>query len=1120
MSSVPNPFKPAAPKVAKPAATTAPVAKEDNMRELMKKQILKDLEVTTDSIDKVIISNEELMKSIEEEIFNMTGKSSKEKSYRELNKKISARIKGSLKAAVRQALRSGVISVKDLVALGDKEFDDKLKSEVTIEVKKASNKPPKLPPNLVMIQTSIDLASSTENFADYYDKMKENQEGEIAKAAEGTEAGNSEVDQTASNDKTKPVYSEHLNDTTKHCTFKGLSLGGEANNDTTSEEINNKENEGAIPEQQPIINEAEPPKKDEDNLISKKSAPVAAKQPAKMTAIKPAPKETTKQPPTLTQPPKQQDSVQPTQDHILDQQKQDYDKSESQQATNFNNPSVNIKSNLLGSGKKKFGFSPPNNPVSIISRNNKIKHEPDDRANQTLDMELLSNKRDSNLNQSTMSSVNDNINSQSNQKSRALLQLQKLIQNNPIKQVSSTENEVQASKLSNPKVVPSKDVSQKLEIPDQHLPTSINQRDYSNFDVNKSLIMTESQENDNCNQPKSIMFASIQSNLQEKQSFKQENPEDTNSNVEARTKRIADQQQDFIIPNELQTELENLKESRVKLELELESEKRSSIIYKDEINRLREEIQKLKTSQSEVNYESFKIEKSQLDFKLHEYQQENQQLKKQLTSYNASLEFFKVKIEQMNDQLKSSQVLTSSQIPEFKERNIDNIFSIGSSIITNINKPVIKIMPNPLKSHQSAFIQTQQIPKSVINETNHKDFNPKHTESKINYGVSEDHTYDNKDIYSNRNDSDLPRPMKMPPKIALPHSLATSSPKMKIKDNKPKHTPFGNSNAASIFDDTNICSSMQPQQEPIKSHSEKGLNIVEPSSNENENIDNFTNFTNGNPNIVEEVGSENYLNMNGNTYDEAKDNQAIATDNIVSQDHPLLENDQYNAVNSKGSVNADIAKDFNNFSDDPREQQHTIATNNMTNSGISGYKQYNSVDNNMYINADSGATTAFFTSKQDNSESHNHLMENSHNAPVKINKTTEIKIQQKQQFSSNMFGEGIDPFEELLGSLEQQQPKDVKKQAPKAMVSRPGTNSSKPTFGSSNNLPKNQHVNLKSEADSFFETKPATNPTAVIPQHTLPKPIQPVSRQAPKNDVNVGKLNMFDSGDMDHEGKF
>ena len=66
MSGISNPFNKTSNTK---TATKINTVKEDNMREGTKKQLLKELDNTTDSIDKTITTNEELVKQIEDSIF-------------------------------------------------------------------------------------------------------------------------------------------------------------------------------------------------------------------------------------------------------------------------------------------------------------------------------------------------------------------------------------------------------------------------------------------------------------------------------------------------------------------------------------------------------------------------------------------------------------------------------------------------------------------------------------------------------------------------------------------------------------------------------------------------------------------------------------------------------------------------------------------------------------------------------------------------------------------------------------------------------------------------------------------------------------------------------------------
>ena len=111
------------------------------------------------------------------------------------------------------------------------------------------------------------------------------------------------------------------------------------------------------------------------------------------------------------------------------------------------------------------------------------------------------------------------------------------------------------------------------------------------------------------------------------------------------------------------------------------------------------------------------------------------------------------------------------------------------------------------------------------------------------------------------------------------------------------------------------------------------------------------NFTNGNPNIIEEVGADNYLNMNGNTYDEMKDAR-YESDNL--QDHQYYD-DMINLPRANNQ-NTIITQAF-----DPIEAE--IQTFNIKpNTGDNFNFNNNIVRNNLDDNnkAESGATNNIF----------------------------------------------------------------------------------------------------------------------------------------------------------------
>lgn len=109
-------------------------------------------------------------------------------------------------------------------------------------------------------------------------------------------------------------------------------------------------------------------------------------------------------------------------------------------------------------------------------------------------------------------------------------------------------------------------------------------------------------------------------------------------------------------------------------------------------------------------------------------------------------------------------------------------------------------------------------------------------------------------------------------------------------------------------------------------------------------------LTNGNPNIIEEVGSDNYINMNGNIYDELKD--------LKFEDENLCDNQYYdNTINMPRQVNNNkynqlfetVDSDIQTSSKKPNTGDNFNYSNNENFRGTS--------DND---NAESGATNNIF----------------------------------------------------------------------------------------------------------------------------------------------------------------
>jgi len=136
------------------------------MREQIKKQLLDSLEPSNDNnVKELKFKSDELSVSLENSIFEITGKNSKDKFYREKTKKIITRLKGTRNQNIRIILKMGIITVDQLCKLNDKQIDDdsyfnKIASENNIGVKTSEiNVKGKLPKINIPIQ-SIDLIKS------------------------------------------------------------------------------------------------------------------------------------------------------------------------------------------------------------------------------------------------------------------------------------------------------------------------------------------------------------------------------------------------------------------------------------------------------------------------------------------------------------------------------------------------------------------------------------------------------------------------------------------------------------------------------------------------------------------------------------------------------------------------------------------------------------------------------------------------------------------------------------------------------------------------------------------------------------------------------------------------
>jgi hypothetical protein len=98
--------------------------KTDTARENVKKQLQEAFDSANENIENAKYTNESLVAEIENLIFELTGKNSKDKAYREKAKKILARLKGNRNGIVRSVLKKGILSATEFCRLSDKQLDD------------------------------------------------------------------------------------------------------------------------------------------------------------------------------------------------------------------------------------------------------------------------------------------------------------------------------------------------------------------------------------------------------------------------------------------------------------------------------------------------------------------------------------------------------------------------------------------------------------------------------------------------------------------------------------------------------------------------------------------------------------------------------------------------------------------------------------------------------------------------------------------------------------------------------------------------------------------------------------------------------------------------------------
>jgi hypothetical protein len=158
--------------------------KIDTARENVKKQLTEAFDIVSDNVEEEKLTVEQVVSELENLIFELSGKNSKDKAYREKAKKIITRVKGSRNSFIRIILRKNQIPLSELCKLPDKQLNDdsyfdKFKTENN-GTKENKQKGGIRPPTIKTIPVhSIDLSNNVEGIDDYYKKTDIPQTDEV-----------------------------------------------------------------------------------------------------------------------------------------------------------------------------------------------------------------------------------------------------------------------------------------------------------------------------------------------------------------------------------------------------------------------------------------------------------------------------------------------------------------------------------------------------------------------------------------------------------------------------------------------------------------------------------------------------------------------------------------------------------------------------------------------------------------------------------------------------------------------------------------------------------------------------------------------------------------------------
>jgi hypothetical protein len=242
----------------------------------------------------------------------------------------------------------------------------------------------------------------------------------------------------------------------------------------------------------------------------------------------------------------------------------------------------------------------------------------------------------------------------------------------------------------------------------------------------------------------------------------------------------------------------------------------------------------------------------------------------------------------------------------------------------------------------------------------------------------------------------------------------------------------------------------------------------------------YNEFTNGNPNIIEELGADNYLNMNGNTYDEMKDIR-YEDDNL--QDHQYYDN----TVNLQRSV--DLNNNYNQVFE-PAEADIQLYNKN-ANTG-DNFNNTNNVNLRSTLNnnkAESGATN--------NILNRNRFIFNLLN----FLEPGEEKEEEENVFSN--YNNEVHIFDSMNNSMNSEKQKSIAHSKTNSIFNQSGTIKAEYSKPSKLNENKSSPNNINKPMITVPTLKKENKQT--LP----PQPIKPVVKQPLINKIE--NANRFDS---------